>query len=236
MEKVFNRSIGDQISGDASMLVKDGSGKVRTKSFNARIMISNKDARIYLDFQAPVEAKGTRILTHDYNSAEKTDDQWIYLPKLKKSTRIASGNRSGSFMGGDFSYADMTQTNPASYNYKILQESSKVGSTDCWLIGETPTTQAAASETGYAKSQHWVAKDTFIILQSKTWEYNSSRIKYIKYEDIRKIKDTFIVHKFSAQTQNDGKVESDTVVQFSNVNLASNQFTQEDFSTRKLEH
>ena len=53
---------------------------------------------------------------------EKDDDQWLYLPALKKTKRIASGDKSGSFMGSDFTYADMTTRNLDNYDYTLLKE------------------------------------------------------------------------------------------------------------------
>lgn len=138
-------------------------------------------------------------------------------------------------MGSDFSYSDMTKSNPSLYNYKVVEDSSKIDSTDCWLIEETPLSDTKAAESGYSKSLHWIAKDSLIILRTKAWEYKSSRIKFMKFEEIKKINDVYIIHKMSAQTKDNGKVISDTVLQFTDLNSAGNQFTEKDFSTRQLE-
>ena len=59
-------------------------------------------------FLSPADVKDTGFLTYDYDEEGRDDDQWLYLPALKKTKRIASGDKSGSFMGSDFTYADMT--------------------------------------------------------------------------------------------------------------------------------
>ena len=59
-------------------------------------------------FESPSDVQNTGLLSVDYDGA-KDDDQWLYLPSLHKATRISSGDKSGSFMGTDFTYSDMTQ-------------------------------------------------------------------------------------------------------------------------------
>ena len=51
--------------------------------------------------------KNTGFLTYDYDASGKDDDQWLYLPALGKTKRIASSDQSGAFMGSDFNYSDL---------------------------------------------------------------------------------------------------------------------------------
>ena len=44
-----------------------------------------------------------------------------FLPALKKSKRIASSDKSGSFMGSDFNYSDMTRRNLEAYDFRLVK-------------------------------------------------------------------------------------------------------------------
>jgi hypothetical protein len=75
-------------------------------------------------FLTPSDVKNTAFLTFDYSGNDKDDDQWMYLPALKKTKRIPASDKDGAFMGSDFSYADMTSSNPSSaFNKKAFKRS-----------------------------------------------------------------------------------------------------------------
>ena len=131
------------------MILVDKKGKQRSRTMNSQSKIIGADEYKLLFFTAPANVKGTGFLTYDY-VGEKEDDQWLYLPALGKSKRIAAADKSGSFMGSDFTYADMTQRNLDDYNYKLLQEKS-IGSVATWVIETTPKTQQVVDATGYLK-------------------------------------------------------------------------------------
>ena len=73
----------------------------------------DKGTRQLMMFESPADVRNTGMLSIDYKDGNKDDDQWLYLPSLNKSTRISSGDKSGSFMGTDLSYADMTRADQA---------------------------------------------------------------------------------------------------------------------------
>lgn len=72
------------------------------------------------EFLWPADVKGTKLLTHAYK--EKSDDQWLYMPAIKRVKRISSRNKSGSFMGSEFSYEDMGSQEPEKYSFKYLKK------------------------------------------------------------------------------------------------------------------
>ena len=59
----------------------------------------------YLFLIVPKDVKGTATLTFTHKVGP--DDQWLYLPALKRVKRITSENRSGSFVGSEFAYEDL---------------------------------------------------------------------------------------------------------------------------------
>lgn len=103
------------------MILVDKQGKQRSRTMISQTKMMGDDEYKLLFFSAPANVKGTGFLTYDY-AGDQEDDQWLYLPALGKAKRIAAADKSGSFMGSDFTYADMTQRNLDDYSYKIVQK------------------------------------------------------------------------------------------------------------------
>jgi hypothetical protein len=68
-------------------------------------------------FSFPPDIKDTALLT--YEKGAEDDDQWLYLPALKRAKRIASSNKSGSFMGSEFAYEDLVIRQFEKYNWRF---------------------------------------------------------------------------------------------------------------------
>ncbi|MBT6176670.1 MAG: outer membrane lipoprotein-sorting protein [Deltaproteobacteria bacterium] len=235
MDGVFDRETGDRVSSKMVMKIKDKSGRERERALNVRSMNFPEGSKSLMRFSAPADVKNTGLLSVDYDDGAKNDDQWLYLPSLRKSTRIASTQKSGSFMGTDFSYADMTKADPKDYDYKILKQSAQVNGVDCWKIEARPKTEKAARETGYLKTNIWVDKSRLIVLQTKAWVKAGKRLKYLLFEDIKKIDDVWVIHTLRAQTRKGKSVESETVMTYSDLKLNDPSVAEKDFSQREME-
>jgi hypothetical protein len=122
MTKVDERDDGDRSIADMQMLLIDKSGSKRNRSLRSFGIDQGEDRYNLMFFLAPGDVKGTGFLTYDYETEGKDDDQWLYLPALKKVKRIASSDKSGSFMGSDFSYADLTKRRLRDYNYTFYKK------------------------------------------------------------------------------------------------------------------
>ena len=192
----------------------DRSGRTRERTVRAWAMDVGGAQRQLMVFDHPADVRGTALLSIDYEDAGRDDDQWLFLPSLKKTTRISSGDRSGSFMGTDLTYSDMTRPDASQYEYKMLKQSVTVGGEDCWLIESRPKTAKAKEETGYVKTNTWFSKSKMLMLQVKAWVREGRRLKYIKFGDIKKLAGHWTPQKISARTVRGRSVESTTVIQF----------------------
>ena len=235
MDGVFDRKTGDKLSSKMIMVIEDKSGRKRERALDVRSMDFQEGTRSFMRFSAPADVKNTGLLSVDYDDGTKDDDQWLYLPSLRKSTRIASTQKSGSFMGTDFSYADMTKADPKAYDYKVLKQLVQVSGQDCWLLEARPKTEKAARETGYLKTNIWVDKARMIVLQTKAWVKAGKRLKYLKFEDIKQVDGIWVIHKLSAQTRKGKGIESTTVMIYSELKLNDESVSERDFSQREME-
>ncbi|AYF43301.1 hypothetical protein BALOs_0286 [Halobacteriovorax sp. BALOs_7] len=75
-----------------------------------------------MEFRKPLDVKGTKLLTWTWKSSDKDDDQWLYLPSLRRVKKINSRSKGSSFMGSEFSFEDIGGQTIEKYNYKFLSE------------------------------------------------------------------------------------------------------------------
>ena len=235
MDGVFERNTADNVTSSMMMVIQDKSGRKRERMLKVRSKKFGEGTKLLMKFQSPADVKNTGLLSVDYDSGQKDDDQWLYLPSLRKSTRIASTQKSGSFMGTDFTFADMTKSDPNEYDFKIVQQSTQAAGEDCWLIESRPKTDKAKRETGYMKSQVWVSKEKMIVVQSKAWVIAGKRIKLLKFEDIKKIDGIWVIHKLSAMTRKGKTTESTTVMVYSDLKINDASVVEADFTQREME-
>ena len=230
MEAVDARKTPKSQTGKMAMLVVDDVGRKRKRLVESRMADFGSESRQFIKFVAPADVQGTALLSYDYDDGDKTDDQWLYLPSLRKSTRISSGDKSGSFMGTDMSYSDMTKKDPKDYTYKLLQQSAEVAGEDCWLIEATPKTQKEKDETGYIKLNSWVSKSKLMPIQIKSWIRDGKKLKYIKFSDIKEIKGYNVAHRIKAWTKRGDSTLSTTTIVFRDQKVDESQFAKDSFN------
>jgi outer membrane lipoprotein-sorting protein len=196
------------------MILVDKKGKQRSRTMNSQSKMIGADEYKLLLFTAPANVKGTGFLTYDY-VGEKEDDQWLYLPALGKSKRIAAADKSGSFMGSDFTYADMTQRNIEDYSYKLLQEKTVAG-TDTWVIETTPKSQQVMDTTGYLKSYLFVRQDNFVVIQAIHMMPDNYR-KYMSVNALEQIDGIWVATEIEMKTTQGKTRQHSTVLKLSNI-------------------
>ena len=151
VQRVNARDEGDSVSRTWAMelVEKDGSSRARTlRSFRRRF---GDERRSVLFFEEPPNVKGTALLTFDYDDPARADDQWLYLPALRKSRRVALADRGRSFLGTDFSFEDMkreTQLSPVDYRWHTVGEESVDGHR-CFVLEATAVDERVARELGH---------------------------------------------------------------------------------------
>ena len=235
MNAAEDRDRGDRMPAQMTLTIRDDSGSERNRVLRQRSIEFEGGTRTLILFADPTDVRGTGLLTVDYDDGAKDDDQWLYLPSLKKTSRITSSGKSGSFMGSDFSYSDMTQADPDQYNYKIVKQSDKAGGEDCWVIHAKAKTKKEADETGYVDQKIWVSKSKLMPLQIKARVKKGKKIKYLKFGDVKKVDGVWVAHHLSARLVRNKKMESESVFVFKQLKLNDPAVTEDNFSQRALE-
>jgi len=137
--------------------------------------------KILVRFLAPRDVENTGLLT--WEGKDGNDDQWLYLPTVKKPKRIAASGKKNRFLGTDFSYEDLRAENVAVNTYALVG-SEAVDGVDCFVIDATPATERQAADSGYSRRRIWVRKDTLVTVKR---EYYDKQAKLEKVETHRKL-------------------------------------------------
>jgi hypothetical protein len=216
MEWVDERADGDHATQDLEMILIDKNGNKRERTLRSLSRDVGEDTQTIMFFLSPADVKDTGFLTFDYDEGERDDDQWLYLPALKKTKRIATGDKSGSFMGSDFTYADMTDRDLDNYDYKLLQE-SEVNGHKVWLVEGIPNTDAEIDETGYTKSVAFVRQDNHVVVRAKNWLRKGNRQKYLDVKKLELIDGIWVATEIQMTTKKSKKTLHKTVLRSHNV-------------------
>ena len=233
MELVDARDTGDNNTQDMEMILIDKNGSRRERTIRALGRDVGEDTQSIMFFLSPADVKDTGFLTYDFDDEEEDDDQWLYLPALKKTKRIASSDKSGSFMGSDFSYSDMTDRNLDRYDYTLMKE-GEVGGHKIWQIEAIPNTEKEIKETGYTKSVSFVRQDNFVVIRAVSWVKKGKRLKYFDVKELERIDGIWIPTEMHMTTKKGKTTLHKTIIKAHDVRF--NQDIDEDtFTVRKLE-
>ncbi|MBI4831919.1 MAG: outer membrane lipoprotein-sorting protein [Candidatus Lindowbacteria bacterium] len=118
--------------------------------------------------------KGVGLLTVEYSARD--DDQWLYLPALRKVRRISASDQGDNFMGTDFTYEDIRSEKLDQHQYTVAR-SETIDGHDCYVIEAVPSTEKQKKESGYSRREIWVRKDIFLTVQTKYYDKKGEHFK-----------------------------------------------------------
>lgn len=170
----------------STMTIIDGKGRERVREIAMVTKLTdngNTEKRL-LRFLAPPDVKGTGLLVFDYE--DKDDDMWLFMPALRKTRRIVSSERAKSFMGSEFSYADMSPPLLDEFTYRILSE-KEMGGTLCWEIEMVPINEDVADENGFSKRIAFIGKQDYVIRGAVYYDLDGELQKELSVLEIKEI-------------------------------------------------
>lgn len=135
-------------------------------------------------FDEPRDLKGTAFLS--FTHALEPDEQWLYLPAIKRVKRISSANKSGPFMGSEFAYEDLTSQEVAKYSYRWLRDENFEGR-ESMVIERIP----AYEKSGYTRQLVWVDKAIWQVLKVDYYDRKDSLLKTLTVSDYQQFKQRF---------------------------------------------
>jgi hypothetical protein len=161
-----------------------GRERVRQTSMASKLFENGATEKRIIRFLSPAEVKGTGMLIYDYD--ERNDDIWIYMPALRKTRRIISNEKSKSFMGSEFSNADMSAPSLEDFNYTVTG-SGFVQGTDCWIVEVIPLSEDIMDEVGYDRQLAWIGKQDFVFRKAEYFDEDGELFKQMISSDVRQM-------------------------------------------------
>ncbi len=163
---------------EMTLVAKGGDETVRRLHASALEVPGDGDKSLVV-FDTPGDIRGTAVLTHAHPT--RADDQWLYLPALKRVKRIAAANQSSPFMGSEFSYEDFVSEELAKYTYKWIRDEScptpdRAG-LDCFVIERYPT----AETSGYRRQVVWLDRQEYRPWKIEYYDRRASLLKTLTY-------------------------------------------------------
>lgn len=158
-------------TAEMEMILKNRQGDTSTRYIRILGLEVKGDGDKSLSiFDEPADVRGTAMLT--YSHKREPDDQWLYLPALKRVKRIASNNKSGPYMGSEFAYEDIASQELEKYTYKYLYDVNLNG-IGCFVLERYPVDQ----NSGYKRQVVWIDKDEYRPLKIDFYDRKDALLK-----------------------------------------------------------
>ena len=232
MEWADARDTGDNGTTRMEMILIDKRGNERVRNIRSFSKKKGEDDQTIMFFESPADVKDTGFLTYDFDDESRDDDQWLYLPALKKTKRIAAGDKSGSFMGSDISYADMSSRPLDRYEYTLMKE-TEIEGVPTWQVESIPNAEEA-DETGYTKSISFVRQDNHVVVRAVSWVKKGNRLKYMEVKKLEQIDGIWVATEMTMTTKKGKTTRHKTVLRQHDVHFDQD-LSQDFFSLRQLE-
>jgi len=206
-----------------AMVLSNAQGETSTRELRLQALEVSKKGmgdKSLTIFDRPRDVEGTAFLSH--TKISDADDQWLYLPALKRVKRISSANKSGPFMGSEFAYEDLLSQEVEKYDYKWLRD-EPCGASDCFVFERYPLYE----NSGYTRQVVWADKVEYRPMKIEFYDRKEALLKTLVYNKYARYLDKYW-RALTLQMDNQQTGKSTTLTfepyQFQ-VGLSENDFT-----------
>ena len=166
-------------TNDLQMILRNAQGQESKRDIRLKTLEVMDDGDKSMSiFDTPRDVKGTAFLS--YTHAITPDDQWLYLPALKRIKRISSANKSGPFMGSEFAYEDISSQEVEKYTYKWLRDETLNGK-NVFVIERYPVYK----HSGYKRMIAWIDKEIYMPLKIEFYDRKDALLKTLTVHDYK---------------------------------------------------
>ncbi len=172
-------------TSNLQMILRNAQGQESKRAIHHKELEVNDEGDKSLNiFNTPKDVKGTAFLS--FTHATTADDQWLYLPALKRIKRISSSNKSGPFMGSEFAYEDISSQEIEKYSYKWIKDEVLDGK-DVFVIERYPEYKYS----GYKRSIVWIDKKIYMPLKTEFYDRKNALLKTLTFYDYNQYLDQY---------------------------------------------
>ncbi|WP_420933510.1 outer membrane lipoprotein-sorting protein [Alteromonas sp. A081] len=168
-----------------TMILKNSQGQEAQRELDVKSLeVADDGDKAMTVFDSPRDVKGTAFLS--FSHALEPDEQWIYLPALKRVKRISSRNKSGPFVGSEFAFEDMTSYEVEKFSYEYLGE-EEVNGEVCFVLRQTPNYEYS----GYTSQKVWIDKSHYRVQKIEFYDKKDALLKVLVLKEYQLYKDKF---------------------------------------------
>lgn len=206
VKNINARNEGISQSRNLKMILTDKRGKERIRETISYRKYFGDEKRTVIHYLTPRNVKKTAFLTFDYPDADKDNDQWLYLPAMRKVRRISASDRGDYFLGTDFTYEDIKKESKVTledYTRKTLREEVLNGN-PTYVIEATPVNADVADKLGYGKVIQWVDKNIWMTRKSEFYDTRGKLLKTTLFKDIKQVDSIWSAHRLEVDNHKTG--------------------------------
>lgn len=194
MEQVYERPAGGDMASELTMILTNSRGDTRERRIRQfRKEFKDGDRKIMF-FKAPADVKDTSFMSWSYDAAGKDDDQWIYLPALKRVKRISSDSKSDYFMGSDFTYDDLGERHPSEDTHRLVGTGTADGET-LYVVESVPKDPGYM----YSRTVSWIVKDKWVGLKKEFYDPKGKLLKTLSVKEYDRIDGFWVLLEFEME-------------------------------------
>jgi outer membrane lipoprotein-sorting protein len=179
-----NDNFGDSIVDLTMLIASSPDDHISREMRQMNLEVAGDGDKSIMVFDRPRDLKGTAILTFSHKT--EADEQWLYLPALKRVKRISSADKSGPFMGSEFAFEDLSSQEVEKYSYKYLRDESTNGELS-YVIERIPVDKYS----GYSRQVTWVDQAEYRLQRVDYYDRKDTLLKTMVATDYQKYLNQF---------------------------------------------
>ena len=195
------RGFGDSVS-TMRMVLTNAKGQESVRQLRLKTLEDPDEpgeSKSLVVFDQPRDVAGTALLAHAHKGRE--DEQWLYLPALARVKRISGSNRSGSFMGSEFSFEDFSTPDLDEFTYEHLRD-EPCGHKTCWVMEQ----MSKDTKTSYRRRVAWIDQTDLLPHRIDFYDRRNELQKTLTFSDYKLYQDKFWrAHLFHMKNHLTGK-------------------------------
>ncbi|MCD6446881.1 MAG: outer membrane lipoprotein-sorting protein [Candidatus Marinimicrobia bacterium] len=190
----------------STLIIRDAKQRERIrKTAMASKAYSGEIEKRIIRFIEPADVRGMGMLIIDHDVQD--DDMWVYIPANRQSRRIVSSEKSKSFMGSEFSNADMSPPNLHDFHYQLLGD-DMINNQACWKIEIRPINTQKEDEYGFLRKITWINKVDNIMMKSEYYDFDNElhkTLNVLAYKEMDPINHKFIITNMKINNFQNGR-------------------------------
>ena len=183
------RDDGEHVTRRFVVELTDRNGRTRTEETIAQRRYFADEKRTIIFYTDPNSVRGTGFLTFDYADPKVDDDQWLYLPALRKVRRISASDRGDYFLGTDFTYEEIKKEQKIeAEDYQLsAQGTETIDGRELLIVEGLPASEAVARELGISRVVWRIDPDIWMSRVTDYYDQNGNHARTITLEGVETI-------------------------------------------------